>query len=142
MTKLKAKEDIDLMMLGTIKAGSVIENISTDDKKISFKDKDGSTITFDKTEYISKFVGVPDNTPTSVNFVKSAPVEILDSSVKTFGKSLQLGGTIGTLAGLGIGFYRKSGVSGYIGYAVLFGIVGAVIGGYLGGKKAIEKIKE
>lgn len=142
MPKLKAKEDINITLLGTLKSGSVIDNISTDEKTISFKNTDGSSITFGKNDYISKFVGVPDNTPENISFEKSAPVEILDNTVKTFGKSLQVGGAIGTLAGLGIGFYRKSGVSGYIGYAVLFGIVGAVIGGYIGGKKAVEKMKQ
>jgi hypothetical protein len=139
MAKLKAKEDITTL-LGTIKAGSVIDNISTDDKKITFTDKDGSTITIDKQEYISKFVGVPDETPVSVNFEKIQIVSNLEEGVKDFAKYMQNGSLVGTVAGLGFAFYRKSGVLGYIGYAVGFGILGGIIGGYMGSKKGIKKI--
>lgn len=55
----------------------------------------------------------------------------------TFAKSIQMGGLIGTLSGLGIAYFRKSSIGGYIGWSVLLGIGGAVIGGMIGGKKAL-----
>lgn len=47
----------------------------------------------------------------------------LDASVKR----VQILSTIGFLAGLGFAFHKKSGVGGYIGYAILFSFSGSLI---------------
>lgn len=140
--KYKATNDIDLTALGKLKSGSVVKDISTNPTNLTFKLSDGSEITVSKQDYIKSLVSVPEETPENVIFEKSVVVEALDGGIKTFGKSVQVGSGVGALLGLGVGFYRKSGVSGYIGYAVLFSILGGIIGGYMGGKKALKNINK
>lgn len=142
MAKYQAKEDISIPFLGTIKANSVFENISTDSNKISFKTLSGSTVTIEKNDYISKLTGVPDNTPLNLMFDETKTMEIVEGGVKNFGKSVQMGAGIGTVAGLSFAFYRKSGISGYLGYAFIFGVIGGIVGGYFGGKKALKEVEK
>jgi hypothetical protein len=139
--KLKSKEDI-VTLLGTLKAGSVINNTSTSEENIVFIDNDGSTITLNKSQYMPKFDVVADSTPTNVVLTKSSIVQGLETGVMSFAKSIQIGSGVGTLAGLGLAYYRKSGVLGYIGYMVGLGLLGGIIGGYMGGKKALVKTAE
>lgn len=137
MAKLKANNDINLLV-GVLKSGSIIDNISTDPTKIVFYDSNGSTITIDANTYKPQFTEMGAGTPINVIFEKTKIVGDLEGGLTGFAKSIQMGGTIGTLAGLGLAFYRKSGIGGYIGWSLLFGIGGAVIGGVIGGKKAVK----
>lgn len=140
MAKLKANNDINLLV-GTLKSGSVIDNTSTDPKKIIFKDSSGAEMTIDADTYKSQFTEVGESTPVNVNFQKIQIVEDVQGGLTSFAKSIQMGGTIGTLAGLGLAFYRKSGIGGYIGWSVLFGVTGAIVGGVIGGRKAAKNLK-
>ena len=139
MPKLKANNDINLLV-GTLKLGSVIDNTSTDPKKITFKDSSGAEMTIDADTYKLQFTEVGESTPVNVNFQKIKVVEDIQGGLTSFAKSIQMGGTIGTLAGLGLAFYRKSGFGGYIGWSVLLGITGAIVGGVIGGKKATKNL--
>ena len=65
----------------------------------------------------------------------------VEEGMKSFGKSVQIAGSVGLLAGLGFAYYRKSSVMGYIGFGLLFSVGFAVVGGMIGGKKAIAGLK-
>lgn len=138
MKKLKANKDVVIPIMGTLKSGSVINNISTDSKNISFKDKEGATYTIGAKDFSSSFDSVPDETAENVVLEKSKLNKDITSGVESFGRGIQIGGGLGLLGGLGLAYYRKSGVGGYIGWGILLSLVGSIVGGYMGGKKAIS----
>lgn len=141
MAKLKAKQDV-VLLTGTLKNGSVIDNTSTDVSKITFKDNGGSTYTIDAASFKSQFDSVPDTTATSVNMDKSQLTKNVEGGLKNVGRSIQIGGALGLAGGLGLAYYKKSKVGGYIGWGILFSVVGAGLGLFLGGKKALGDVKK
>ena len=141
MAKFKATKSIAIPFLGTIESGSVIDNISTDATKLSFKDAKGGTYTVPMADYKASLASVPDTTATALNITYSGAGKAIDSlggGVKTFARGAQIGGLIGTVGGVLFARHRKSGVGGYIGWAVLFGGVFMIVGGYIGAKKAMK----
>lgn len=138
MAKLKATKDITTLG-GVLKSGSVINDLSPETDKISFKENTGATISISRREFTPSFESVEESTPENVMFQKTQVVEDIEAGVQKFGKSMRAGSTIGLLAGLGIAYYRKGGVGSYIGYGLGLGILGAILGGYFGGKKALKE---
>lgn len=102
----------------------VVEGVPSSFSKLSFSKlyvdvtKDGKTSKLaDKFEILK----VDDATP-----LKSASPQVVAEAIKTESKMSALAG-IGTLAGLGFAFYKKTGFWGYVGYGLLGTIAAGLI---------------
>lgn len=65
--------------------------------------------------------------PTSVTIAPPESLGNFMSNVQVLSKRVQILSPIGLAAGLGFAYYKKSSVKGYIGYGILFSLVGTII---------------
>ncbi len=123
MAKYKVVKTVWSGRPNEIKIGTIIDGIDEGDKKyitINAKDKSGKPI---KAKYGREAFEEIKESKKEETITTSQTVPATGDS----GKMLTILSSVGALAGLGVAYYRKSGVKGYIGYFILGSIVGSIV---------------
>lgn len=126
MAKFKLKKDYSSFK-DYLKIGAIVEGTPSGDKLIITKpdNRTMSLLDFEKVDDSSQ--GSIPNAQNSTTI--EPPKEIVDvfSKLQAVSKRAKILSPIGLIGGLAFAHYKKSGVGGYIGYALLFSFVGTLV---------------